>query len=278
MGFTECVVCVVCWPGLPDRPGWLQRAGRACWPDPIGRAGRATGDPPPPVDPPDTRGPRGPSSRAGGRGEGDRDLTGLRGVHGGSGAAITRIRRRWPVAIRGRPGVVQRHRCAKMGPRPFQTGRLDHARPTTNSDWPAPANPGDCGDAGGTRAAVQASKLTALVGRRRGWVRVRIPVRSQSRGNRTVARAWRGHGAGVARAIGILFCLGWRGRGAGMVRACVGISCSPSAWLTVWRDRSGIWPWSWPAAPTHKRAPGGTRVRSELGWEVGMGQPPPSAA
>eukprot|EP00661_Eupelagonemidae_sp_cell13_P023938 gene23938-biopygen2868 len=37
-------------------------------------------------------------------------------------------------------------------------------------------------------------------------------------GNRTVARAWRGHGAGVARAIGN-FWLGvaraWRGRGAG---------------------------------------------------------------
>eukprot|EP00661_Eupelagonemidae_sp_cell13_P024551 gene24551-biopygen4422 len=37
--------------------------------------------------------------------------------------------------------------------------------------------------------------------------------------NRTVARAWRGHGAGVARAIGN-FWFGWRGRGAGM-------SCDP---------------------------------------------------
>eukprot|EP00661_Eupelagonemidae_sp_cell13_P013221 gene13221-biopygen9549 len=42
-------------------------------------------------------------------------------------------------------------------------------------------------------------------------------------GHRTLARAWRGHGAGVTRAIGN-FWLGvaraWRGRGAG-------ISCSP---------------------------------------------------
>eukprot|EP00661_Eupelagonemidae_sp_cell13_P013605 gene13605-biopygen3525 len=38
------------------------------------------------------------------------------------------------------------------------------------------------------------------------------------RGHRTVARAWRGYGAGVARATGH-FWLGWRGRGAGMARA-----------------------------------------------------------
>eukprot|EP00661_Eupelagonemidae_sp_cell13_P009152 gene9152-biopygen12192 len=38
-------------------------------------------------------------------------------------------------------------------------------------------------------------------------------------GHRTVARAWRGHSAGVARAIGIFFWLGWRGRGAGKARA-----------------------------------------------------------
>eukprot|EP00661_Eupelagonemidae_sp_cell13_P023412 gene23412-biopygen8861 len=34
-----------------------------------------------------------------------------------------------------------------------------------------------------------------------------------------VAWAWRGHGAGVARAMSIFFGLGWRGRGAGMARA-----------------------------------------------------------
>eukprot|EP00661_Eupelagonemidae_sp_cell13_P011517 gene11517-biopygen10916 len=43
------------------------------------------------------------------------------------------------------------------------------------------------------------------------------------RGNRTLARAWCGHGAGVARAIGN-FWLGvaraWRGHGAGVARAC----------------------------------------------------------
>eukprot|EP00661_Eupelagonemidae_sp_cell13_P015154 gene15154-biopygen9700 len=38
------------------------------------------------------------------------------------------------------------------------------------------------------------------------------------RGNRTLARAWRGHGAGVARAVAYIW-LGWRGRGAGMARA-----------------------------------------------------------
>eukprot|EP00661_Eupelagonemidae_sp_cell13_P015430 gene15430-biopygen20184 len=38
-------------------------------------------------------------------------------------------------------------------------------------------------------------------------------------GHRTLARAWRGHGADVARATG-KFWLGWRGRGAGL-------SCDP---------------------------------------------------
>eukprot|EP00661_Eupelagonemidae_sp_cell13_P023788 gene23788-biopygen10387 len=42
-------------------------------------------------------------------------------------------------------------------------------------------------------------------------------------GHRTVARAWRGNGAGVARAIGhCLACVAraWRGHGAGVARAC----------------------------------------------------------
>eukprot|EP00661_Eupelagonemidae_sp_cell13_P022537 gene22537-biopygen23738 len=41
-------------------------------------------------------------------------------------------------------------------------------------------------------------------------------------GNRTVARAWRGHGAGVARAVGIIWlevARAWRGHGA-VARAC----------------------------------------------------------
>eukprot|EP00661_Eupelagonemidae_sp_cell13_P010259 gene10259-biopygen9321 len=46
--------------------------------------------------------------------------------------------------------------------------------------------------------------------------------RTSPRGNRTLARAWRGHGAGVARAIG-MFWLGvaraWRGHGAGTSRS-----------------------------------------------------------
>eukprot|EP00661_Eupelagonemidae_sp_cell13_P017168 gene17168-biopygen21855 len=42
---------------------------------------------------------------------------------------------------------------------------------------------------------------------------------AQSWGNRTLARAWRGHGAGVARTVAIIG-LGWRGRGAGVARAC----------------------------------------------------------
>eukprot|EP00661_Eupelagonemidae_sp_cell13_P023303 gene23303-biopygen11822 len=48
-------------------------------------------------------------------------------------------------------------------------------------------------------------------------------VQWRARGNRTLARAWRRHGAGVARAIGS-FWLGvaraWRGHGAGVARAC----------------------------------------------------------
>eukprot|EP00661_Eupelagonemidae_sp_cell13_P025181 gene25181-biopygen15010 len=39
-----------------------------------------------------------------------------------------------------------------------------------------------------------------------------------TRGHKTLARPWRGHGAGVARVIGNLG-LGWRGHGAGMARA-----------------------------------------------------------
>eukprot|EP00661_Eupelagonemidae_sp_cell13_P025036 gene25036-biopygen11960 len=39
------------------------------------------------------------------------------------------------------------------------------------------------------------------------------------KGHRTLARAWRGHGAGVARAIEAAFGIGWRVRGAGMARA-----------------------------------------------------------
>eukprot|EP00661_Eupelagonemidae_sp_cell13_P010565 gene10565-biopygen4786 len=42
-------------------------------------------------------------------------------------------------------------------------------------------------------------------------------------GNRTVARAWRGHGAGVARTIGHVWlgvARAWRGHGAGVARAC----------------------------------------------------------
>eukprot|EP00661_Eupelagonemidae_sp_cell13_P004146 gene4146-biopygen6857 len=46
------------------------------------------------------------------------------------------------------------------------------------------------------------------------------PVSCDPWGHRTLARAWRGHGAGVARAIGIFLLLGWRGRGAGVARAC----------------------------------------------------------
>eukprot|EP00661_Eupelagonemidae_sp_cell13_P017982 gene17982-biopygen3901 len=42
-------------------------------------------------------------------------------------------------------------------------------------------------------------------------------------GHRTLAREWRGHGAGVMRAIGI-FGLEWRGRGAGM-------SCDPCGFV-----------------------------------------------
>eukprot|EP00661_Eupelagonemidae_sp_cell13_P023803 gene23803-biopygen14902 len=43
------------------------------------------------------------------------------------------------------------------------------------------------------------------------------------RGHRTVARAWRGHGAGVARAVGHFLAWvarAWRGHGAGVARAC----------------------------------------------------------
>eukprot|EP00661_Eupelagonemidae_sp_cell13_P025829 gene25829-biopygen19525 len=63
----------------------------------------------------------------------------------------------------------------------------------------------------------------------------RVPARGTKAGahmrpcppwsHRTLARAWRGHGAGVARAIGN-FRLGWRGRGAGMAQAC---SVTPGA-------------------------------------------------
>eukprot|EP00661_Eupelagonemidae_sp_cell13_P010136 gene10136-biopygen1738 len=44
-----------------------------------------------------------------------------------------------------------------------------------------------------------------------------------SKGRRTVARASRGHGAGVARAIGhwlAWVARAWRGHGAGVARAC----------------------------------------------------------
>eukprot|EP00661_Eupelagonemidae_sp_cell13_P015470 gene15470-biopygen11236 len=44
-----------------------------------------------------------------------------------------------------------------------------------------------------------------------------------ARGHRTVARAWRGHGAGVARAVGHFLAWvarAWRGHGAGVARAC----------------------------------------------------------
>eukprot|EP00661_Eupelagonemidae_sp_cell13_P000852 gene853-biopygen6184 len=47
---------------------------------------------------------------------------------------------------------------------------------------------------------------------------------TRARGNRTLARAWRGHGAGVARAMDILWlgvARAWRGHGAGVARAPV---------------------------------------------------------
>eukprot|EP00661_Eupelagonemidae_sp_cell13_P022355 gene22355-biopygen13272 len=41
-----------------------------------------------------------------------------------------------------------------------------------------------------------------------------------------MAQAWRGHGAGVARAMGN-FWLGWRGRGAAWRGRGAGMSCDP---------------------------------------------------
>eukprot|EP00661_Eupelagonemidae_sp_cell13_P012423 gene12423-biopygen7937 len=55
----------------------------------------------------------------------------------------------------------------------------------------------------------------------------RVLLLPTPRGHRTLALAWRGHGAGVARAIGHFLGLG----GAGVARAwrgrCAGMSCDP---------------------------------------------------
>eukprot|EP00661_Eupelagonemidae_sp_cell13_P024552 gene24552-biopygen5942 len=55
------------------------------------------------------------------------------------------------------------------------------------------------------------------------WSQVDAPQPHEPWGHRTLARAWRGHGAGVARTIGhfvVWVARAWRGHGAGVARAC----------------------------------------------------------
>eukprot|EP00661_Eupelagonemidae_sp_cell13_P013621 gene13621-biopygen5038 len=78
-----------------------------------------------------------------------------------------------------------------------------------------------------------------------------------ARGNRTVARAWRGHGAGVARAIGT-FWLGvaraWRGHGAGVARALVSESVTGPPKSTE-NSQGSLWFWRIPPLVLATRSP-----------------------
>eukprot|EP00661_Eupelagonemidae_sp_cell13_P022472 gene22472-biopygen1177 len=127
--------------------------------------------------------------------------------------------------------------CREVGSRPAHAGKGRVLR-----CWPAYLTFVSVGPPAGTRCAAELwkrvhgrtqSSSVQVLHTSFGAVYVRQTCALEAWGNSALARVWRGHGAGVAWAIGILLAWGgagvaraWGGRGTGM-------SCSPCAFQFV---------------------------------------------